>query len=494
MGSKVRIYAVEKNDGLEDLLANSVATFISQARVGTQNKDDVQKLLASLKGSAGIYSVEDLIGHDQPDLAVIVSVLASVGWNLNDDIFTPEELWAAKSTPIHKPMNHMHDSSTIIGHIVNSFAVDKVSGNEIISESDDIPNDFDIEVAGILYKGLNNPSRAQLVNQILEMAQKGEMFVSMECFFNDFDYGFLNSDTGETQVLERTETTAFLTKHLRAFNGSGEFQGYRIGRVLKDFTFGGQGFVTNPANPESVIKLAANKVAASSGFENIGLEKIVKGGVTGMDEKEIKALQEAKDALTKELDTIKAEKEAVDSELEALRAEDFTTKIEALNAKIEELTAEVTEATEMAKKTQSEKVELQKKLDETVKKAEAVECEFATMKKNIKAQERLGKLMEVREVDDSNKDATLAELAEMTDETFNIVIKYAGKTEGNSEEVNDSGDDDTDKTTAALDNTKVDENEPDLNAGNEDTQTTTSETALALAHTLVKMKEEEGGE
>jgi len=475
MESKVRIYDVEKEDGLIDLISNSVSTFISKAWIGTQNKDDIKKLFAS------IYSVKDLIGHDQPDLAVIVSILASVGWNLNDDIFTPAELWKSKSTPIHKPMNHMHDSSTIIGHIVSSYAVDKVSGNEISSEDNNIPDDFDIEVAGILYKGLNNPSRAQLVDQILQMAQKGEMFVSMECFFNDFDYGFLNPDTGGIQVLERTESTAFLTKHLRAFNGSGEFQGYRIGRVLKDFTFGGQGFVTNPANPESVIKLAANKVAASSGFENVGLEKIVKGGVTGMDEKEIKALQDEKEALAKELEVIK-------NELNAIKDEDYPTKIEALNAKIEELTAEVTEATEMAKKTQGEKVELQKKLDETVKKAEAVGCELETVKKNIKAQERLGKLMEVRNVDDSNKDATLAELAEMTDETFDIVIKYAGKVESDSEEV-----DANDEATAALDDAEVDDNEPDLNAGNEDVQTDIKQTALALAHTLVKMKEE-GGE
>lgn len=494
MEDKVRIYDIEKKDGLADLISHSVATFISQARVGSGTKSDIQKLLASLKGNASIYSVEDLIGHDQPDLAVIVSILASVGWNLNDDIFTPAELWKAKSTPIHKPMNHMHDSSTIVGHIVHSYVVDKISGNEIVStENEDVPDDFDIEIAGILYKGLNNPSRAQLVDQILEMAQKGEMFVSMECFFNDFDYGFLNADTGETQVLARTESTAFLTKHLRAFNGSGEFQGYKIGRVLKDFTFGGQGFVTNPANPESVIKLAANKVAASSGFENVVLEKIVKGGVTGMDEKEIKALQEERDTLTKTLETVKAEKEAVGSELEAFKAEDYPTKIEALNAKIEELTAEVTEATEMAKKTQGEKVELQKKLDETVKKAETVGTELATVKKNIKAQERLGKLMEVREVDDSNKEATLAELAEMTDETFDIVVKYAGKAESDSEEVNDSDDNDTDEATAALENAEVDDKEPDLSAGNEDVQIDNKKTALALAHTLVKMKEE-GGE
>ena len=48
----------------------------------------------------------------------------------------------------------------------------------------------------------------------------------MECFFKGFDYGLLNSETGEYKVLARNEETAFLTKYLRAYGGDGKHQNY----------------------------------------------------------------------------------------------------------------------------------------------------------------------------------------------------------------------------------------------------------------------------
>jgi len=75
----------------------------------------------------------------------------------------------------------------------------------------------------------------------------------MECFFKGFDYGLINKTTGEYKVLGRNEETSFLTKHLRAYGGVGEYQDHKIGRVLRDITFSGKGFVNKPANPESVI-------------------------------------------------------------------------------------------------------------------------------------------------------------------------------------------------------------------------------------------------
>ena len=75
----------------------------------------------------------------------------------------------------------------------------------------------------------------------------------MECFFKGFDYGLFNSETGEYKVLARNEETAFLTKYLRAYGGDGKHQNYKLGRVLRNITFSGKGFVDKPANPDSVI-------------------------------------------------------------------------------------------------------------------------------------------------------------------------------------------------------------------------------------------------
>ena len=73
----------------------------------------------------------------------------------------------------------------------------------------------------------------------------------MECLFRDFDYA-LETPEG-SKVVARNAETAFLTKYLRSYGGSGEFKGNKIGRLLRNFTFSGKGLVDDPANKRSVI-------------------------------------------------------------------------------------------------------------------------------------------------------------------------------------------------------------------------------------------------
>ena len=42
------------------------------------------------------------------------------------------------------------------------------------------------------------------------------------------------------KIVPRSEQTSFLTKYLRSYGGSGEYDGARIYRVLRDFTFSGK--------------------------------------------------------------------------------------------------------------------------------------------------------------------------------------------------------------------------------------------------------------
>jgi hypothetical protein len=487
----VHIYDAEKKAGLADLLCNKEGLGVANitGKIKSAALSTFDKMIASLKSiSSNVETIEDLIGNDQPDLALVVSVLASVGWNLNDDIFTPAELWKARETAIHKPMNHMHDGNIILGHIVKSRAIDKFGQEIILGEEDNVPNDFDVEVAGVLYKFL--PERIDLVEDILAKANEGKMFVSMECWFQDFAFGFIDESTGKTKIVERNESTAFLTKHLRIFNGTGEFDGNKLGRVLKDFVFGGQGFVTEPANPESVIKVAAKKVAASCGFENTGLENIPKGGLENMDtEKMAKELESVK----ADLEKAQTENKEMKEQLDEVQANDFETKIGALNAKVEELTTNIAEANDKIETIQKEKVELQKKLDETVNEAKNAKSELDKVNKSVKAKERLETLSKIKEIED--KDATLAELAEMSDETFDVVLKYAGEAQKSDEKVEDNKEDkevvDEDNATAALNDVETKE-EADHQPGN-DAPNSDEDVAMALANTLTSRKRK-GGE
>jgi len=46
----------------------------------------------------------------QPDLLFMRSLLVSTGSNKNDDVFLPDEMWKARSTPILKPVDWEHNT------------------------------------------------------------------------------------------------------------------------------------------------------------------------------------------------------------------------------------------------------------------------------------------------------------------------------------------------------------------------------------------------
>ncbi len=455
----MRIYKAEKDAGIDFHLnkaGSSTAFVTAQVRVGDIKKHfDGMSAAELTKATETVQTVEELLGKEQPDLALVVAILVSTGWNLNDDIFTPAEVWKAKSSALHKPMNDNHNANKILGHIVQSRVLDKFGNVIEVGDDDSPPAEFDIEVAGVLYRAF--PELSERIDEIIVKANAGEMFVSMEAWFPDFGYGLIDPVTGDTKLIERTEATAFLTKHLMIYGGCGEYQGYKVGRVLKDIIFGAQGFVDEPANPESVIKVAAKKVAASRVFVTAKLSELSEGGVEDVDEKQLKELQnkleEAQSSLKIKTDEIAELRKTA----EEFTAKDYDGQIAALTVKVEELTASMTEASEKTEATEAAKTELQKKLDEVTKRAEKGEAEIEGIRKTETARNRLEKLSEVKKVDD--EEATLAELREMTDETFEVVLKYAGETKA-EETVADESDKKTEATDKEVDGeTKKDEKE-----------------------------------
>ena len=115
-----------------------------------------------------------------------------------------------------------------------------------------LPNQFDIVTSAVLYNSWSNPELQLRMNTLVAEIEEGKWFVSMECLFNDFDYAVITPE-GQEKVISRDEASAFLSKHLRAYGGTGEYEGYKVGRMLKNIAFSGKGLVDNPANPKSVI-------------------------------------------------------------------------------------------------------------------------------------------------------------------------------------------------------------------------------------------------
>lgn len=214
----------------------------------------------------------------QADLLYLDSVLVTAGlsfdperktpfgWNHNDDVFDPLEVWAARSSPEDKPFNYGHDCADIIGHITACHA-ENLSGEVIPLDSVQVPDPFNIVTDAVLYKVWAKDELQARMDEILEGLPRGDYFVSMECLFQAFDYAL--ADRSGVQIVQRNAETAHLSKHLRVAKGSGVYEGKRVGRVLRNLSFSGKGLVKNPANPKSVIRSTA-EARAEDLLRNVG--------------------------------------------------------------------------------------------------------------------------------------------------------------------------------------------------------------------------------
>lgn len=229
----------------------------------------------SLAGEIALPDAPDLTAHvpaartlcratnlGQADLLYLESVLVTAGWemtaeglpagwNRNDDVFDPQEVWSARHTPEDKPVNDEHSSSAVIGHITSNVAWGPSGVLPDDTTVDNLPARFHLVTGSVLYRVWREEAVKKKVNAVVAEVLSGKRFVSMECLLGGFDYCLVEG--GVVTVVPRTRETSHLSAHLKHYGGSGEVDGRRIGRVLRNLTFSGMGVVRRPANPDSVI-------------------------------------------------------------------------------------------------------------------------------------------------------------------------------------------------------------------------------------------------
>jgi hypothetical protein len=406
------VFQKEIEDGLDrDIISKASISYASVAEPCSDNiKSGIDfKAFASMSDE---------------DLYYTQSILVSTSWNKNDDIFDKNEVWTARHSPEHKPTNIEHNENTIVGHIVSNFPI--TEDGILIDENtptENLPEKYHILTGSVIYKSYTDPELQERTKKLISEIQSGSKYVSMECFFKGFDYGLLDKSTNKYKILSRNEETSFLTKHLRAYGGLGEHENYKIGRVLRNITFTGKGFVDKPANPESIIftkntiqipvSLEAKKIfeEKNQNFENIGVfsnqanlkenqmnletdilelknkieamnscsEHLAQANSTILSLKEeisnLKTETEAKDKMTQEyLNKMKVSEEDkkkmkadFDEELAKTKADtdnisaDYVTKIEDLNKEIESLKSELLATNETVAAYKSKEEEMMKK-------------------------------------------------------------------------------------------------------------------------------------
>lgn len=245
----VKIYNSEREAGLSSLIkANNSIAYCVKAEKHEIPISDIASWTA-LASTIGISNLD-------PELFYVTkSVLTTTTWNKNDDVFGVLQTWAARKTPIHTLTDIEHDHDQIVGHIIDTWAVD-ASGNLIPDDTLEsaLPDKFHLCNSAVVYKFPRSTSEKAIARaeKLIEEIEAGTKYVSMECLFSNFNYAVISPEN-KFYVIARNEDTAFLTKHLRIYGGLGEYNGFKIGRFLENMVFSGKGYVDRPANPESII-------------------------------------------------------------------------------------------------------------------------------------------------------------------------------------------------------------------------------------------------
>ena len=273
----------------------------------------------------------------------------------------------------------------------------------------------------------------------------------MECIFKGFDYA-VESPEGEYHVIARGNNTAFLTQHLRAYGGGGVYQDHKVGRLLRNITFSGKGFVANPANPDSIIfnsdrdfpfskascidDLCFNKKGVSiSVGENPISELKQESEMSEYLEKEVAELKSA-------LDASKAEVKELTEKLSEASVKEYETQIEELKASLENVEAEKQSFVTVSNVAEEKVASLEATVAELTEKLNEAEAMMHGMKEKEKKEKRMASLVDAG-MDTEDAAAQISAFDNLSDEQFEVfatmVKKYKDGGKVKAEEDSEAG-------------------------------------------------------
>jgi hypothetical protein len=418
----IKIYEKEISDGIGDLVKGTAS--VAYCSEATMNKGDLK---ASSKNISDPEILSKILAEnkDQVDLYYLESVLVSTGWNKNDDVFMAEATWEARDTPEDKQFNFMHDENDIIGHITGSYVLTK-DGKAVADDDKARPDEFDIITQAVLYNSWMGDDNRGRMEKIISEIEEGKWYVSMECLFAGFNYALIDSD-GNAKILARDEQSSFLTKHLRSYGGTGEYEDYKIGQTLLE-----------------------------------------------------KQLAEVQTQLTE----AKSENVAIKAKIEEAKDKEFALQVEAYEATEEKGKATIGELNELIKSTQARVAELEDTLATSqTELAEAVK-EVDEMHKKEIASRRKASLVEAG-FENEEAEESLDLYAALSDEAFDAIV---AKFELFDKKKKDK-DKDKDKDAEAKKYPKAEETEAEEEAETEEVTAEIFEEVESTEATLVEADE-----
>ena len=449
MSNKIQVYQAEIDAGLEEIIvANASIAYespaLSNPKLLVNSSQDIRDAILPEPFTKA--------AQDDPDIHHVYSILVSTTWNKNDDVFDKAEVWTAKNTPKFKPTNLEHDEKQIVGGIIDNWVVD--NNFELIAENSepkDLPDHYHILVASVIYKQWQDPSYRQRALDLIQEIEANQKYVSMECVFNGFDYAVIGPDN-KHHVIARNNETAFLTQHLRSYGGTGSYQEHQVGRLLRNITFSGKGFVDRPANPESVI-FDKNKVFefnnASISSKNTLFNE--NGVLTKVDNYNHSDLQESTNMsneilsdqitdLKAALDSAQAENKELADKLAEANVEKYEQSIKEQSEQLAVRAEEVETLTTELETSQKSVADLTASLEESKETCAKFESQITKMEVAEKTRARKAMLIDAG-LTDEESEAKMETFGELSDEQFSALSEtlatYTSKKKKEEEEEED---------------------------------------------------------
>jgi len=432
---EIAVYKAEKEDGLEVAIKSNASIAFDMA---------IEKFDRTYSGeayAAALSSAQHALGHETDiDLYLSRSVLVSTIWNLNDDIFDKAEAWLARNTPVHKPSNLNHNEKKIVGHLTAVWPVDE-EGIVIADTTaiDDLPDVYHLMTSSVIYKHWNDKEYKKEVEELIADIEAGNMSVSMECLFAGFDYGVISPD-GLQHVVARGPESAFLTKHLRAYGGAGEYEGHKLGRVLRRITFSGKGYTKKPANPKSITLAGSGVNFTKANTANLTQDGKIKvfansGVLSNNEQLHANKENDMSDTINKSLEDqntkLVAKIEELTSALAAKDVKGLEAQVADLNAKLEAsaktAAAEADKAAAVAKElaeTKTAAAEAAAKLAEVTEAKAKLETEMNAIKTETLKANRVSGLVD-KGVDKAEAETLVAKFVSLNDDEFGAIAELA---------------------------------------------------------------------
>lgn len=400
----MHIFNKEKENGLASLIENNNVIAFASPCLPESSKESLKDIDKKIDLSNFASASEDDF-----DVYKTYSILVSSSWNQNDDVFDPTELILAANTPVYKPTNIEHDEKVIVGNMIGNWLIDDEYKP---IEASEVKDDALIHllVGSVIYKQWRDPEYKKRSEKLIEEIIAGDMFVSMECMFKGFDYAIRTPD-GEHKIVARSEETAFLSKYLRSYGGSGEYQEHQVGRLLRNIVFTGKGYVKKPANSDSII--FNNK-------HNFNFTKASKQDFFTETDNMSEELKTEIARLQSELKESQASNKALEQKLSEKNTDGLKETLAKLEKENKELNDKLVAESSVKESFEAKASETEAELVKSKEAYDKLEAEYKDMKKKEKMDERKAMLKKagMKDKDAEEKSKAFADVEDSIFESF----------------------------------------------------------------------------